>query len=308
MVVGRYAPSPTGPLHHGNLRTALLAWLQVRLKGGSFLLRIDDLDQARNQAGATERLLDDLQWLGIDWQGEPYFQSRHLAEYEIAFESLKRDNLIFPCRCSRKDIAIAASAPHDSDQVSVYPGTCRPESGVMRPERLSQYAEMKPTEVAWRFQVADQIISFTDLLLGKQNINLSTTVGDFVIKRKDGVFAYQLATVVDDALMGITDVLRGDDLLDSTPRQLALADVLGYNRPNYWHVPLMQDASGQRMSKRGESETLESWRKSGKSSSAYIGFLAHSLNLVETTEPISCERLASSLTLDSLRQKLRPRC
>ena len=300
MVVGRYAPSPTGPLHHGNLRTALLAWLQARLSDGILLLRIDDLDPPRNQPGSVEQLIDDLQWLGIDWHGEPYLQSEHLADYESAFEKLALNDLIYPCRCSRKDIALAASAPHSSEATTVYPGTCRPQSVASSNPSLDQSEAL-----AWRFQVAKQRVEFKDELQGSVFQQLDTEAGDFVVKRKDGLFAYQLASVVDDVLMKVTDVLRGEDLIDSTPRQLSLFDALDQPIPHFWHVPLMTGERGERMSKRNGADSLINWRNSGKSAQAYIGFLAHSAGLIESPEALSCEQLASRLTLNRFREKLK---
>ena len=218
--VGRYAPSPTGPLHLGNLRTALLCWLHARADGGRLLVRMDDLDTPRNRPGAAEGILEDLRWLGLDWDGEVAVQSTRGDRYGDAFERLKAAGRAFPCRCSRRDIEMAPSVPDPRFPAPRYPGTCRPEN---RPAAFS------PDEpVAWRFRVADETLEFPDGILGPQRVNLAAYPGDFVIRRKDGIFAYQLASVVDDGLLGVTDVVRGADLADSTARQIALFRSLGY--------------------------------------------------------------------------------
>lgn len=308
MICGRYAPSPTGRLHLGNIRTALLAWLQVRLAKGRFILRIDDLDLARNRPGALQKIVSDLAWLGLDWdegpdiggENAPYLQSQRSGLYRQSFEVLNEMGLVFPCSCSRRDIALAQSAPHIDQPVSVYPGTCRPHPS-HPPLPGSQTAD--PAS-AWRFLAAGQVIEFTDRVLGKQRQNLATEVGDFVVRRKDGLFAYQLASVVDDALMGVTDVVRGADLVDSTPRQLALFDALEYPRPDFWHVPLMLDDNATRLSKRDGSCSLQQWKDAGTPAARLVGHLAHSVGLLNRDQSLSCQELLAHLDTPSFRRRI----
>ena len=237
IVTGRYAPSPTGDLHLGNLRTALLAWLQARLCGGRFLLRIEDLDTPRVVAGSADKILADLAWLGLDWDGEVVFQSQRSALYQLAIDELSRQDLIYPCFCSRKDIQQAASAPHMPS--GVYPRTCFGLSS----EEINDRARTK--NPALRIKV---------------EADLEATCGDFIVKRADQLFAYQLAVVVDDLEQQVTHVVRGQDLFDSTERQQYLARLLqplslqqNIMPINYHHVPLLCDASGQRLAKRDGS-------------------------------------------------------
>jgi len=304
---GRYAPSPSGPLHLGNLRTALIAWLQARLASQPLILRMEDLDLPRVKAGSSEQILDDLRWLGLDWDAgpdiggpaAPYKQSARNRFYQQAFERLLEGESIYPCYCSRKDIQQAASAPHAHEHGPIYPGTCRD------PDRRTEMQRRHPNKAAaWRYQVPARTIDFEDRVVGPVSQTLEIDVGDFVIKRADGLFAYQLAVVVDDGMMGITDVVRGADLLDSTARQIELFEALGYSIPNYWHVPLMVDEQGARLSKRDGSDSLELWRQQGKRAEAVIGLLAHSAGLIDQDCPISARELLQELTLEGLRQQL----
>jgi glutamyl-tRNA synthetase len=264
--VCRYAPSPTGDLHLGNLRTALLAHQDCRARGGVFILRIEDIDAPRTIAGSEQHILDDLQWLGLDWDegpdvggaAGPYRQSERGDIYEAALVQLTRDGATYPCICSRKDLH-EASAPHGPEG-PVYPGICRAAD----PGELRAH----PAGAAVRFRIgSDPVVSFTDLRLGPQKFNLATLCGDFVIRRRDGLWAYQLACAVDDALMGVTHALRGEDLLTSTPRQIALMRAMGWEPPQYGHVPLVRDATGKRMSKRDGSQSLRQLREAGVSQS-----------------------------------------
>lgn len=280
---GRYAPSPSGMLHLGNLRTALLAWLFARASCGAFVLRIEDLDQPRVRAGATIAILDDLRWLGLDWDEGPrvdgihgpYFQSARSNLYAAALARLRTRDLLYPCYCTRAELARIASAPHADDGSSRYPGTCRSLSARQRRDR--EAAGRRPS---LRFRSPETPITFVDVLAGTCVENVAATVGDFIVQRSDGTVAYQLAVVVDDALMGITQVVRGADLLSSTARQLALYDALGYPRPvEFAHVPLALDPTGSRMSKRDDATGLAPYRDRGVSREQIVGSLASSCGL-----------------------------
>lgn len=308
---GRYAPSPTGALHLGNVRTALLAWLQSRLVGGTFMLRMEDLDHPRTRPGSAEQILDDLRWLGIDWDEGPdnggplgpYRQSERLPLYIEAMRRLEEKGRVFPCYCSRKDIAQAASAPQGNENFTMYPGTCRDLSAQEQYARQTQYPERSP---AWRFRVDPPIVSFSDQIAGKQTQDLPREVGDFVLRRADTLFAYQLAVVVDDWLMGITDVVRGADLLSSTPRQLALFAALDAGwTPTYWHVPLLHDACGKRLSKRDGSDSLAALRQRGETPDRVVGQLAASLGLAPPGSRISAQELLQEFTIDQFRDRLK---
>lgn len=291
---GRYAPSPTGPLHLGNVRTALVAWLQTRLAGGTFVMRMEDLDQPRTVEGSAEQILDDLRWLGLDWDEGPdvggpcgpYDQSARDSIYDAALQLLDDSELVFRCYCSRREIQEASSAPHG--RTAVYPGTCR----FLTPdEEEAVRIEKDDKTPSWRFRVADVEVSFDDLVMGAQSQRLTDEVGDFPVRRADGLFAYQLAVVVDDWLMGITDVLRGEDLVHSTPRQIALFEAFGAHVPRFWHVPLMMDAKGRRMSKRDGSESLAELRDQGATPQKVVGMLAASLGWVEPDTELSADEL-----------------
>lgn len=287
-IAGRYAPSPTGPQHLGNLRTALLAWLQVRLAGGIFIVRMEDLDEPRSRPGAAVQILEDLRWLGLDWDegpdcggpAKPYLQSERKAVYRQALRHLAASGCVFRCSCSRKDIQAAASAPHGSDG-PVYPGRCRADLLTEFDLSAEQTATQDPVTTALRVRVDQHIVEFDDLICGPQRFEMAHSSGDFVIRRKDGLFAYQLAVAVDDTRMGISDVLRGEDLLDSTARQVLLLSLLGEQSPRYWHVPLMNDAGGNRLSKRDESTSIEQYRAAGMSAADLVGRLAASVGFAE---------------------------
>ena len=298
--VSRYAPSPTGPLHLGNIRTALLVWLQARLCGARLILRMEDLDLPRVKPGSAKQIIDDLQWLGLNFDEGPmvsgktdsYYQSQRTDFYHLALQELYSKGLVYPCYCSRKDIREAASAPHGS--LPVYPGTCQGQYSDVSPSNEKQIKGRLP---AWRFKVENQIVKFEDKLMVEFSQNLAEEVGDFVVRRSDGIFAYQLAVVVDDIEMGITDVLRGEDLLDSTCRQIALFKALGAQAPEFWHVKLMLDDEGNRMAKRDGSDSLIELRSQGATAKSIIGKLAHSCGLIEENYPVSCQKLLSELAM-----------
>ena len=236
--VGRFAPSPTGALHTGSLVAAVGSYLMAKHAGGRWLLRLDDLDAPRQVVGMADDIMRTLELFGLLWDGEVARQSCHLLEYVEAFEALLQAGVIYPCGCSRKEIALAASAPHQEDDCSPYPGTCR--SGMKAGTRIR----------SWRVRVPEGEVCFKDLRRGDICQNLSCVSGDLVVRRGDGEFAYQLAVVVDDKLAGVTQVVRGDDLLASTPRQIHVQTVLGCQRPEYCHLPLVTGPGGAKLSKR----------------------------------------------------------
>jgi glutamyl-tRNA synthetase len=262
----RFAPSPTGEMHLGNARTALLAWLQARANNGKFILRLEDLDTSRIRFSAADQILRDLAWLGLDWDEgwdiggafAPYIQSERTALYTQYAAQLET----YACSCSRKDIQNVVSAPHNSEPR--YAGTCRSRTSHTRATAL-------------RYRVPDLEIEFTDGICGQQLENVQKTIGDFVIRRNDGAWAYQLACVVDDIEMQITDVLRGQDLLSSTARQIMLYKALNKKAPRFYHVPLLTDFRGQRLAKRDHALSLKTLRETGIDPTALTRDLAQSL-------------------------------
>lgn len=297
-VIGRYAPSPTGAQHLGNIRTALLAWLGARLQGGQFIVRIEDLDTTRVIDGSADQILRDLEWLGLDWDGPVVFQSERSELYQSALEKLSSLELVYPCFCSRKDIQMALSAPHNSQ--TVYPGTC---ARLSKPE-IEQHRSAKVG--ALRLRVGTHEIEFHDWSLGPQKQNLAVEVGDFVIKRADGLFAYQLAVMVDDLAQGVTEVVRGADLLGSTARQIYLATKLGenINIPNYRHVPLMVDSEGRRMAKRDGSDSIAAWQENGEYAEQLVASLIYGLGMIDSDEPRSPQEMLSMITYETYHASL----
>ncbi len=282
--VGRYAPSPTGDLHLGNLRTALIAWLHARVQKGVFLMRMEDVDTARVVAGSDKRLLSDLEWLGLDWDGEVIYQSQRLSMYQDVLADLDEQGLIYPCFCSRKDIRQASSAPHST--LGVYPGTCANLDAV----KINELSKIKSP--ATRVRVPNY---------------LKNDCGDFVLHRADGLFAYQLAVVVDDVKQGVTDVVRGSDLADSTLRQRYLAQLMYRQNPmgrsdaiRYHHVPLVLDDDGNRMSKRDGSFSTQQWRDAGRSAPELVAYLARSLNLIDGINALTANELVNSIELTDI--------
>jgi glutamyl-tRNA synthetase len=298
---GRFAPSPSGTLHMGNLRTALLSWLFIRCSGGRYILRIEDLDRPRVRPGSTDTILEDLRWLGLDWDegpdigGEyaPYTQSERLSIYEHYLKQLQDRGLIYPCYCTRAEVAQAASiTQQDEHSERRYPGTCRSLS-----TRQQKQYEAQGRRPALRFRVDDErVVHFHDLLRGLQQQQVQQSIGDFIVKRADGIFAYQFAVVVDDGLMRINQVVRGDDLLSSTARQILLFETLGFPVPAFAHMPLLRDEQGQRMAKRTNSSGLTPYKEAGITPEIVVGKLAASCNLLATDQAISPSALASRYT------------
>ena len=281
---GRFAPSPTGRMHLGNIYSALLSWLSVRSQQGSWVLRMEDIDPQRSRPEFAAQIRDDLRWLGLDWD-EEYTQSNRYAIYEEHLARLNGLSLTYPCYCTRADI-MATQAPHESDGRIVYAGTCRPASLVNNEKRIVNRAP------ATRLIVPDELISFTDAHYGPQSVNLATHCGDFILRRADGAWAYQLAVVVDDALMGITEVVRGRDLLLSAPQQIYLYRLLGYPVPTFCHLPLLCNETGQRLCKRDKSLDLGELRRH-YAPEQIIGLLAYHAGLSPTTEPVrACDLVA----------------
>lgn len=284
-VRGRFAPSPSGRMHLGNLFAALLAWLDVRALGGEMLLRMEDLDPDRCRPEYTLQLADDLRWLGLDWDlgwsgnAPEYCQSNRTAYYEGAFRKLEASRLVYPCYCSRKEL-LAASAPHASDGARIYSGRCR----TLSPQERTALSKTG-RRPAWRVQVPAETIRFDDGNFGAQSERLDSQCGDFILRRSDGVYAYQLAVCEDDGRMGVTRVVRGWDLLSSTPRQIWLLRQLGYAPPTYVHAPLLVAPDGRRLSKRDRDLDMGILRER-YTPEELIGLLAHTAGLIDRPEPI----------------------
>ena len=299
IVRGRFAPSPSGRMHLGNAWSALLAWLSVRSRGGVMVLRLEDLDPDRCKRPLCDGVEEDLRWLGLDWDeggsagGDAYYQSQRSTYYQAALDRLQTMQLLYPCFCTRGQLH-APNAPHRSDGEVIYPGTCRDLTEREREERA------KTRRPALRIRVPDQVIQFTDLLQREYRENLARDCGDFILRRSDGVFAYQLAVVVDDGLMGINQVVRGSDLLTSTPRQIFLQRLLGYATPEYCHVPLLCAPDGRRLSKREADLTLDSLRASGVRPEEIVGRLACCAGLIDRPEPVSARELIPLFDLSKL--------
>lgn len=287
-IVGRLAPSPTGGLHLGHARTFLTAWLAARSLGGKMIMRIEDIDTSRVRPGMVEAAIEDLRWLGLNWDEGPdvggpagsYLQSQRTRFYDRALELLKQRELIFPCTCTRAEISRMASAPHASEGEPVYPGTCRGRSAT-EADRLQAEGRL----FSWRFRVPPGEVGWPDLVRGPQRLDPSVIGGDFLVGRSSGEPAYQLAVVVDDAAMGVNQVIRGDDLVTSTPRQLLIYRALGFQPPRFGHVPLVHDAQGRRLAKRDQAIKLSSLREAGVDPCRLVGWLAVSCGWAETVVP-----------------------
>lgn len=276
MITGRLAPTPSGGLHLGNARTFLIAWLSARADGGRVLLRIDDLDSTRVKPGYVEQAIQDLRWLGLDWDGEPVYQSQRTAVYAAALDKLRAAGLIYPSFASRRELALASQAPHAGE------------------EQLAKADQDRAP--AWRFHASREPVEFTDAIHG----GCASVTDDFIVSRTDGIAAYQLATVVDDYFQGVTEVVRGDDLLDSTPRQVLLASALDIPAPRYVHVPLVLDAGGERMAKRRDSTRLAAMREDGIPATQVVGRLAASCGWATPGEHVMPAQLIDRFDLSKL--------
>jgi len=305
---GRLAPSPTGALHLGNARTFLLAWLSLRARGGSVVLRIEDLDHPKNKPGAVQGIFDDLRWLGFDWDEgpdcggayAPYIQTQRRPRYAVATAELAVRGLIYPCVCSRRDVAAAQSAPHAGEMLC-YDGTCRDRF----PDYAAAFAALPPDRLpAWRFRVdPSTAVEVNDLICGRRVFAVGRDPGDFVLARDPDGAGYALAVVVDDAAMGITEVVRGDDLLDATPCQLLVYRALGLTPPAFAHVPLVVGADGRRLAKRHGDTRLAAFRDAGVPSAVIIGWLAATCGLAHPGEQLDLRTLIARFDWSLL-----PRC
>lgn len=294
--VGRLAPSPTGALHLGNVRTFMVAWLRARQAGGRLILRTEDLDHPKHKAGAAAQAVEDLRWLGFDWD-EEHVQSSRTGLYAAAIRKLREKDLAYPCVCSRRDVEAAQSAPHDGDQLH-YPGTCR--------DRFASWgdalAHLNPDPPSggplripcWRFRVPEgSVVSFADAFAGEYSMDVAVRLGDFPLARDENGAGYALAVVVDDADMGVTEVVRGDDLLPATPQQILLYRALGLEPPEFFHVPLVVGADGRRLAKRHGDTRIAAFRESGIPPEEIVGYLAWTLGILPDRRPASLGSLVA---------------
>ncbi len=300
---GRLAPSPSGYLHLGNAWACLMAWLLCRRASGTLVLRIEDIDPARSRQEYAQAIMEDLAWLGLDWDEGPgspggygpYLQSQRYEIYKLALDWLQARGMVYPCFCSRKELRAIASAPHVGDEGVPYPGTCANLS-----LHEQQHCIQQGRQAALRVRAGTGIYAFTD---GIRQLNVSKQQdcgGDFALRRSDGVIAYQLAVSVDDALMNITQVVRGADIAASTPRQLMLFELFGIQPPQYTHVPLVCDHTGERLAKRHHSLGVRALREQGVTSAAIIGYLAHAGGLVTERKALTAQELLHNFNLESI--------
>ena len=298
-VVGRFAPSPSGRMHLGNVFSSLVAWLSAKSQGGRMVLRIEDLDDRCRQEYA-DQIMRDYEWLDLTWDVGPIHQRDRTQVYEEALRSLTDRGLTYPCFCSRAELH-AASAPHASDGTPIYAGACRNLSPAEVAERSRLRAPATRLRVPVVDNVTDDVIEFVDRAYGAQCEALATECGDFLVRRSDGVFAYQLAVVVDDAAMGVTEVVRGCDLLSSTPRQIYLQNLLGLPHPTYAHVPLLMAPDGRRLSKRDHDCGMDGLRERFGTPEALLGWLAGKTGIAPDCEPRSAEELAGIFSWENVR-------
>lgn len=288
--VGRFAPTPSGRMHLGNVFAALIAWLSVRSRDGEMVLRMEDLDTQRTSAEFAETLRDDLRWLGLTWDRETPAQSQRSAVYDKYFEILRKKGLLYPCYCTRSQLH-SVNAPHLSDGTYVYPGTCR---NLTEGERAAFHRAP-----AWRVVVPDRVWTVEDRIQGTYRCNLTTECGDMVVRRADGVYVYQLAVTVDDGEAGVTEVVRGMDLLSSAPRQMYLQELFGFAHPEYAHVPMLLAPDGRRLSKRDRDLDLGILRQR-LSREALLGVLAFAGGLIDQEVSVSLKELTKEFSWKKL--------
>ena len=291
--IGRFAPTPSGRMHMGNVFAGLIAWLSVKSQGGGMLLRMEDLDTQRTSGEFAEVLRKDLLWLGLEWDEETPAQSLRSDTYTRYFEKLQDLGLLYPCYCTRSQLH-SVNAPHLSDGTYVYPGTCRN----LTPEAQKAFNR----NPSWRVIVPDRIWTVEDRVQGTYTENLATDCGDFVVRRADGVFVYQLAVTVDDGESGVTEVVRGMDLLSSAPRQMYLQELFGFQHLAYGHVPMLMAPDGRRLSKRDKDMDLGYLQQQVKPEQL-LGLLAYSAHLIDRLTPISAKELAKEFSWDKLRKE-----
>ena len=290
MVVGRFAPTPSGRMHLGNVFSALLAWLSVRSQNGEMVLRMEDLDTQRTSAEFAQTLRDDLRWLGLTYDRETPPQSQRSDTYDLYFERLREMELLYPCYCTRSQLH-SVNAPHLSDGTYVYPGTCR---NMTREER-----EKMNRAPAWRVMVPDRVWSFTDRVQGYYELNLAKECGDMVVRRADGVYVYQLAVTVDDGEAGVTEVVRGMDLISSAPRQMYLQELFVFPHPGYAHVPMLLAPDGRRLSKREKDLDLGQLQLRLRPEQL-LGSLAYAAGIIDVREPVSAAELVGEFSWEKI--------
>ena len=290
--VGRFAPTPSGRMHLGNVFAALVAWVSVRSRNGSLVLRMEDLDTQRTSEENARILREDLLWLGLDWDVETAPQSQRSRVYDRYFDMLKQKGLLYPCYCTRSQLH-TVNAPHQSDGTYVYPGTCRD----LTPQEQAAFHRAP----AWRVKVPEENWLVDDMGQGLFIQNLRTQCGDFVVRRADGVYVYQLAVTVDDGEAGVTEVVRGRDLLSSAPRQMYLQELFGFSHPEYGHVPMLMAPDGRRLSKRDKDMDL-SYLQDHTSAEKLLGLLASACGILDTYTPISAQELATEFTWEKLQK------